>query len=140
MLKKKTLFFALASVVTLSSSFYINALATDDNISFNFRVPSYQSNGHEATGQYRQTTHTDNQWKVKLLKSGEGKGTITKFWLENKNDTNVSKTVNAKQGSGPYYKDAYKSASQINVWLTAENNNFNGDSYNVSGNWDEETW
>lgn len=118
----------------------MNTLAANDNIDFSFKIGILHANGKEKAGRYRQTTSTDNPWKVKLDSSGEGKGTVTRFWLENASAGNVSTTRNATQGKGAYYTDAYLSANKRDVWLTGENNNYNTTSYTVSGKWDEETW
>ncbi len=72
--------------------------------------------------------------------TGEGSNTITNYWMENSATTNVTPTVSVTQGKGYYYENAYSSANGTTVYLTAENNNFNGSAYNVSGYWDEETW
>lgn len=74
-----------------------------------------------------------------MITSGEGKGTYTRFWLENYDEDNVSDFIKAKQGDAATYEKAYGTASKVTVYLTGENNNFNGDKYNVTGIWDEET-
>lgn len=51
----------------------------------------------------------------------------------------MSGDIRAKQGAGAYYKAAYSSASKTTVYLTGENNNYSGNTYYVSGYWDEET-
>lgn len=144
MLKKKlskitSITFIAAVVVT--SIFSINAYASNDNIAFEFKIGSWQSNGRvsDAKARLRETTNVDDQWKVGLKSSGEGTGTITRFWLEVYNKDNVSPAVNATQGSSVYYKKANSGASRAYVYLTGENNNFNGNTYYVSGIWDEET-
>ena len=104
-----------------------------------YTIISYTSNGQCGTDQNRQTGDPADRWKVKLSTSGEGKGTYTTFWLENYDGDNVSKTVDVKQGKGYYYRPSYRSGCKTHVWLTAVNNNFNSNSYEVSGCWDEET-
>src|SRR5699024_8258081 len=95
---KKITKLVLISAVALGIYFPLNTLASDDDIGFSFKIYSYQKNGKEANGRYRQTSYIDNPWKVKLNSSGEGKGTITRFWLENSSASNVSAGVNVKQG------------------------------------------
>lgn len=116
-----------------------NVFAGDANHNFSFTVGSYHKNGRNEVGRYRKTTNPNNAWKVQLVQSGEGSGTITRFWLEHYDGENVSDGVNVTQGVGATYSPAYSSASQSTVYLTGENNNYNGASYSVSGYWDEET-
>ena len=125
--KLKTLSFVLAGAVSLCMG--VNAFATDDNYSFAFMIKPYHANSRvESSGaRYRETTDPKNMWKVGLRKSGEGAGTITNFWLEVYDETNVSGDISAKQGTKNYYKAAY------------ENNGYDSIRYNVSGVWDEET-
>ncbi|MCO7128258.1 DUF2712 domain-containing protein [Sporolactobacillus shoreicorticis] len=116
------------------------ASAKDNDIGYKFKVYGWMANGKETEGRYRQTDSIDNSWKVQLKTSGEGQGTITGFWLENSSAQNVSQTEYVKQGEGPHYQKPFASANKRDVWLTAQNNNFNGESYTVKGIWDEETW
>lgn len=74
-----------------------------------------------------------------MQSSGEGARTVTTYWLENASGTNVSPSLNVKQGNGSYYSAAYSNASKKNVYLTAQNNKYNSSRYSVSGFWDEET-
>lgn len=131
---------AFAAVLAGVISVPITSFASNDDIDFSFKIYSYHQNGKEADGRYRQTEDINNPWKVRLDNSGEGKGTITRFWLENSSAHNVSVSKDVKQGNGPYYTNPDTGANKRTVWLTAENNNFNGSSYTVSGIWDEETW
>lgn len=136
---KKFLGMAL-SVVSIASLTIPSVYAGQENdIAYKFRIGSFHSNGQCGTDQNRQTGDPADRWKVKLSTSGEGKGTYTTFWLENYDGDNVSKTVDVKQGKGYYYRPSYRSGCKTHVWLTAENNNFNSNSYEVSGYWDEET-
>lgn len=132
------LILCLMVLTTVFSSLLVNA--TDDKIDYSFTIDGWRCNGREEAGRYRQTTHTDNPWKVKMESSKEGDNTYTNYWLEKYDETNVSIKRQVKVGLGPYYTDAKSGASQTTVYLTAENNNFNGTSYKVSGFWDEETW
>lgn len=107
-------------------------------IAFNFKIGSYYSNGYSGEN-YRQTTNIHNPWKVNLAYSGEGQGAYTTFWLDRKGYGRVSEAHDIKQGSGNHYYDAYSTANASWVRLGAENNNYNGDTYTVTGYWDEET-
>lgn len=113
--------------------------ATDDRWGYAFNIYGYQANSYSSS-RYRETNNANNPWKVALESSGEGPGSITTFWLENSNGTNVSAGVNVKLKAGAYYNVAYNNANQTNVRLTAHNNNYNSSVYSVSGHWDEETW
>lgn len=111
----------------------------ENDFAFKFKVGSFKRNGHCDTERNRQTADPADRWKVELTSSGEGKGTYTTFWLENYDEDNVSETVKVKQGKGYYYRPSKRSGCKTYVYLTAENNNFNSNSYEVRGYWDEET-
>ena len=114
------------------------AHTSNDNWGFNFTIQPHQANTRSGA-RYRQTTNVNNKWKVNMQSSGEGARTVTTYWLENASGTNVSPSLNVKQGNGSYYSAAYSNASKKNVYLTAQNNNYNSSRYRVSGFWDEET-
>ncbi|MFS0646899.1 DUF2712 domain-containing protein [Siminovitchia sp. 179-K 8D1 HS] len=137
---KKFIKLSLIAIIALGVSIPLSSLASNDDIGYKFTIYSYHKNGKEKIGRYRQTKSVDNPWKVRLDSSGEGKGTITRFWIENASARNVSMSRDVKQGVGAYYTNPYAQANQTDVWLTGENNNYNGKSYTVSGVWDEETW
>lgn len=113
------------------------ANAADDNISYKFKIYSYNQNGQEAKGRYRQTLRPENPWKVQLK---ESKQITSLFWLEGNNGQNVSPDAIGRRGEKPVYTSAYVSASQRTVYLTAQNNVWESAEYYVSGIWDEETW
>ncbi|OJG97479.1 hypothetical protein RV18_GL000760 [Enterococcus termitis] len=137
--KKVKLILILGLLLSVSGVFSsIPASASNDDWGFGFTIQANQANSR-SSARYRETTKTNNQWKVNMQKSGEGGGTITRYWLEVPNGTNVSTSKNVKQGGGAYYTNAYSDASKKNVHLTAENNNYNRATYRVSGYWDEET-
>ncbi|HAE62304.1 MAG TPA: hypothetical protein DCG38_08245 [Eubacteriaceae bacterium] len=136
---KKKAYALVASIMILVVFISSTIFAGNDNAGFSFQIQPFQLNIH-STERYRSTTNIYNTWKVNLVYSGEGSGTYTRFWLEEyPKDNNVSPTLDVKQGSGAHYYYAYSSASQTDVWLTAENNNFGNTTYQVSGYWDEET-
>ena len=116
--------------------------AEDNNIGYSFTIKANYGNSY-SSARYRQTKSKENPWKVQLKSSGEGKGTITTFWLSKSTIDGtvvVSPTRNVKQGSGATYSGAYGSASKSHVKLGAENNNYSANTYTISGIWDEETW
>lgn len=112
------------------------ALASNDNIAYNFSLKPEHGNSYSAE-RYRQTTDTSNKWKVNLSYSSEGKGTVATFWLD-KSGTRVSDVHSIAQGSGNHYFTAFSTANQSNVRLGAENNNYTTTGYTISGYWDEE--
>ncbi|MCD2368421.1 DUF2712 domain-containing protein [Bacillus sp. BS3(2021)] len=116
--------------------------ASNDNYSFGEPIKPYHSNSYTSE-RWRQTTHTNNPWKVNLKESDEGKGTITTFWIANTMYNSIplaSKTYNVKQGSGNHYYNANKKGNEAYVTLGMENNNYSPNWYYVKGVWDEETW
>ncbi len=130
------LLLGLATIGTVGAG---SALASNDKWGYSFTIKANQANSHSGK-RYRQTTNTDNRWKVNLQSSNEkGKGTYTRFWLENNSNKNVSPSQNVKEDGGSYYKYAYSSASRKYVRLTAEDNSYKSETYHVSGYWDEET-
>lgn len=131
--------FIILSFAILSIG-YTNSFAKDENNAFFFKIKEYHGNGRVDTGRYRETTNPKNMWKVGMKFSGEGNSTVTFFWLEHKNEDNVSDDMKVKQSmTTQYYKEADESANKSVVYLTGENNNYNSNTYNVSGYWDEET-
>ncbi|MFC1286487.1 DUF2712 domain-containing protein [Bacillus paralicheniformis] len=115
--------------------------ASNDNYRFAEVLKPYHENSWTPE-RFRQTTHTNNPWKVNLKESDEGKGTITTFWLAQVSGTPItaSNTHNVKQGSGNHYYNANKKANETYVTLGMENNNYSPNWYYVKGVWDEETW
>lgn len=128
-------------VFALSSLVATNAFASsDDNYGFSFRIQGSVDNAQEHTSRYRGTDDNSNAWKVNLQNSGEGSGTITDFWIEREDGKNASSQYHVKQGNGSYYFAANDNGDYVDVYLTAENNNFaTSTQYNVSGVWDPET-
>ncbi|MGP7817838.1 DUF2712 domain-containing protein [Niallia sp. 01092] len=129
-------------VGVLGSPLVSHATDNFDN-DYLFHILSYQLNTREyEESAYRQTTSIDNPWKVQMTWSEESdsSNTITRFWLEKENETNVSAPVDKLEGDPASYVKPYSTANQTTVYLTAENNNYNLDQYLVEGIWDEETW
>lgn len=140
-LVKKLTKVVLVATLVLSCISPVNVFAGDADHDFSFKIGAYYKNGRidDNKARYRKTTNPKNMWKVNLLYSGEGNGTVTMFWLENYNKDNVSIDIRAVQGEGVKYEVAEPTASKTTVYLAGENNNFNSDTYYVSGYWDEET-
>lgn len=117
--------------------------AGDDDIAWEFTIYANHTNSYSYS-RYRQTSSVANPWKVKLETSGEGKGTITTFWLAKQIEPYywqaVSVTRNVKQGAAATTSGAHKGANKSHVSLGAENNNYSSNSYWATGIWDEETW
>lgn len=102
---------------------------------FSGNIQSYWKNTR-FDNSHRSTKDTENPWRVAIDYSGEGKGTITTFWLEDFYGHNVSQDVDAVyNGIYQYVCPAYSSASGIDVYLTGENNNWNSDVYYIEGRW-----
>ena len=113
--------------------------ADEDNYYYEFKIKANYENSYSAA-RYRQTTNTSNKWKVNLLNSTEGNETKTTFWLaKDSNNALASGTHDVAQGTGAHYYNAKANASQTDVKLGAENNNYSSNTYTVSGYWDEET-
>lgn len=135
--RKVMIIFAMAMIIAMNT---MTVFASNDNYGYSYTVKAEHGNTYTQVSRYRQTTNTKNQWKVDMTYSGEGKGTVTTYWLA-LFDTHAiaSGTHNVTQGSGAKYFDATSVASQRNVCLGFENNNYTTSTYVVSGYWDEET-
>ncbi|WP_181185383.1 DUF2712 domain-containing protein [Lactiplantibacillus pentosus] len=132
----------VAMAVGLSGALLLSSVpvnASNDNHNYSFRIYGLKQNSQSA-GRYRQTKNYKNNWKVKLASSGEGVHTKSIFWLEKAGGKNISESVKKQQGKGASYRRVKSSfPGGRTVMLTAQNNNFNGSEFNVSGYWDEET-
>lgn len=133
----------IAAIVLLATVYIQPAFAYENNnVAFHFPIASYYGNGQEGVGRYRSTESPQNTWKVKMTDSSErpvADKTMSKFWLEKSTGTNVTYTWTVLEDDDPLYATTFTSGCQTWVWLTGENNNFNGNTYNVEGYWDEET-
>ncbi|MFE0504410.1 DUF2712 domain-containing protein [Peribacillus butanolivorans] len=142
---KKVRVLALGTILACSIGLgTLSVEAGNDNSGYSFTIKKEQANSFTGT-EYRQTTTQRNTWKVRMYKSTEGTNTLTTYWLEKSDGTNVSPAVDVKAGSGGvnsgrnYYIKGNSGANAANVRLTAENNNLSSSSYSVNGYWDEET-
>lgn len=72
-----------------------------------------------------------------MLDSSDETGgtTKTRFWIEGSDGTNLSETMDILEDAGWSYKNPYSSANERTVYLTAENNNYNSESYTAIGRW-----
>jgi hypothetical protein len=146
---KSTKFVKIGLVLSIASFWYTSAnkvFAANDSHDYTFEIQQFNYNNYSGE-RYRQTSSVENEWKVRLDDSGEGNGTITTFWLGDK-DTNapynyaqgsITKSVYAGKTT-PTYTEAYSRSNQSYVALGAENNNYSSNTYWVSGVWDEEVW
>ena len=87
---------------------------------------------------YRDTTKKSDPFYVSLEYSDEGSGTVTRFWIEDKKENNLCDTRDVTQGKGFYPQNTYQAGCNKQVYLTAENNNYNQDIYRIEGQWTEE--
>lgn len=135
---KKLYKLLFSSILSLGLCFALIQIAfATNNSNFEFRIQAYQNNSSTAYSLYRNVA-VDNYstpWMVNMTYSQEGTGTITSYWLELGDGTNVSPTVQAKAGNGEYKRSAYGTANSKYVFLTAENNNNNSQMYTVKGYW-----
>ena len=103
------------------------------------QVPGNQKKGY-SKAEYRGSSGTEVPWKVDFTFSEEGKGTIMYFYLSGPWYEKVSNVKAVKQGSDKKYFAAYDSCKNMNVGLAVMNNNEkDGNTYEVAGYWDEET-
>ncbi|MDP1419579.1 DUF2712 domain-containing protein [Peribacillus simplex] len=142
---KKVRVIALGTILACSIGLgTLSVEAGNDKSGYSFTIKKEQANSYTGT-EYRQTTTERNTWKVRMYKSTEGTNTLTTYWLEKSNGTNVSPAVKVKAGSGGensgrnHYIKGNSGANATEVRLTAENNNYSSNSYSVKGYWDEET-
>ena len=134
---KKIILYLVVMITFIIAFVMVNSYAAESGSrSYSFRIQAHQTNAQTTYSLYRDVAKTNysTPWYVNMTKSGEGSGTVTTYWLELKDGTNVSPDVDAKVGSH-YHPAAYGTANSQNVWLTAENNNYNSTLYNVSGYW-----
>ncbi|MBS6179832.1 DUF2712 domain-containing protein [[Clostridium] innocuum] len=138
MKNKKIITAALSAIVLGTVLMSSSVFAAKDHWGFGFEILGYQENSRSSP-RHRGTSNYKTPWFVAMTSSGEnGSGTFTNFWLEIRNGKNVSDYVSVKEGGGEYKREAYSDACKTDVYLTAENNNYNAERYDVSGIWDEE--
>ena len=142
---KKGRVIALGTILACSIGLgTLSVEAGNENNKYSFTILKDQKNSFTGT-EYRQTTTERNTWKVRMYFSNEGTNTVTTYWLEKSNGTNVSPAVDVNAGntntnSGRnHYIKGNAGANGANVRLTAENNTASSSSFTVKGYWDEET-
>lgn len=119
-------------------AFGASAYGSDNDIPYSFTVPGNQQSTYDKA-EYRGNSGPEVPWKVNFTYSGEGKSTITMYYLSGSWWSKQSDYKNVKQGSGNKYYHAYDTAKNMDVALAAKNNNNTPKSYGISGYWDEET-
>lgn len=136
---KKLLLFVSIFMLGLVTFGNVHA-ATTDNIAYKFKIHPYQSNSF-SDPRYRGTDNPNRAWMVDFKTSGEiGDHTITRYWLSLTGGRGqASDDHDIKVGSGRHFYRGNSSSNKTDVCLGAENNNYNAESYYVSGVWDEET-
>ncbi len=129
----------LAIISALSST--VAFASTDENISYLFTVKNYLGISRDSNPQWRSTSDNNNAWKVNFKTSEEpGNSTMTKFSLGLEEEDNLaSNWYGVVVGTGAHYYAANNDGDFATVYLQAQNNNNNANSYVISGYWDEET-
>lgn len=123
-----------------TAGFSMTALAGNDDVPFSFTMKAKLAKSYTGD-RYRETTRTNNPWKVNMTASTEGKNTQAYYFLASNGILRIqySDQYLVKDGSGNHYYKAYSNASKQNVSLGCRNNNDVNKKYTVSGYWDEET-
>ena len=123
-----------------TAGFSMTALAGNDDVPFSFTMKANMKNSYTGD-RYRETTRTNNPWKVNMTASTAGTNTQAYYFLASNGILRIqySDPHLVKAGSGNHYYKAYSNASKQNVSLGCRNNNDVNKSYTVSGYWDEET-
>ncbi len=118
----------------------MTALAGNDDVPFSFTMKANLAKSYTGD-RYRETTRTNNPWKVNMTASTEGKNTQAYYFLASNGILRIqySDQYLVKVGSGNHYYKAYSNGSKQNVSLGCRNNNDVNKKYTVSGYWDEET-
>lgn len=133
--RKKVSLLVLASALSFSIFASNQANAAVKATSFEYKIKK-QNGNTRGEPRLRNTTKPSNKWAVRVDWSNEEGGrTFTSFFLERNDNVNVSSYINVREGEPAYYKSAYSSANKTYVYLTAENNNTNNDTFNVKGIW-----
>lgn len=141
MKKGKVFLVLLMCLCCFLASFSLTAFAGNDNIPYSFTMKANMGRSYTSS-EYRETTRTNNPWKVNMTYNEEGSGTAAIYFLAGSNiitRPQYSDAYIVVQGTGAHYYPAYAEASQKNVALGVKNNNDVAKSYTVSGYWDEET-
>lgn len=123
-----------------TAGFSMTALAGNDDVPFSFTMKANLAKSYTGD-RYRETTRTNNPWKVNMTASTEGKHTQAYYFLASNGILRIQYSDQhlVKVGSGNHYYKAYSNGSKQNVSLGCRNNNDVNKSYTVAGYWDEET-
>lgn len=129
----------VATVFISVFAFGASAYGSDNDVPFYVRVPGNQDVVY-SNAEYRGNSDKKVPWKVNFTFSEEGRGTIMYFYLSGPWYSKQSNVKAVKQGSDKKYFAAYDSCKNMNVGLAVMNNNEkDGNTYEVAGYWDEET-
>lgn len=136
----KNLFDFLIILSCFTAGFSMTALAGDDNVAFSFTMKADMKKNYTGD-RYRETTRTNNPWKVNMTASTEGKHTQAYYFLASNGIRRIQYSDQhlVKSETGDHCYKAYAEASKQGVSLGCKNNNDVNKSYTVSGYWDEET-
>lgn len=118
----------------------MTALAGNDNVAFSFTMKANSARNYTGD-RYRETTRTNNPWKVNMTASTEGKHTQAYYFLSSNGIRRIQYSDQhlVKSETGDHRYKAYAEASKQGVSLGCKNNNNVNKSYTVAGYWDEET-
>lgn len=134
-IKKRGVLFLVVAVTVFTV--WIPAFASDGNYGYEFSLKTGYVNSY-SDGRYRQTSNTENPWKVNMKYHSRGEKEKATYWLARIGDKGqASATHDIVAESGAHYYTAWAGASMVTVCLAAEN--FKDQTATVSGVWDEET-
>lgn len=144
-MKKRNKMFAMLTLCLLAIAVVSGgkAMAAADDIEFGFSIQPRNVESWDTTGgyRYRETSNTQNPWRIKMTITTDPLDTYTVYWLDNYQDSaQVSSKELIKHGDGYRYFTPYSSANGKNIKLAGADNNYSGSTYWTVGFWDEETW
>ena len=124
----------------VTAGFSMTAFAGNDDIPYSFTMKAHGKKSYTGD-RYRETTRTNNPWKVNMTLNTEGKNTKAYYFLASNGIRRIQYSDQhlIEAGSGDHTYKAYAEASKQGVSLGCKNNNDVPKSYTVSGYWDEET-
>ncbi len=104
---------------------------------FSFHLGMYHSNGY-SDPEPRMSTYSNVPWLVNMTYSSEsGAHPVATYWLEEYNffGHNISGAHDIHEDSGDHIFNDARNQKEMDVQLTAQNNNFNAKQPEVSGYW-----
>ena len=107
-----------------TTGFSMTALAGNDNVAFSFTMKANSARNYTGN-RYRETTRTNNPWKVNMTGSTEGNNTQAYYFLASNGARRIQYSDQhlVKAGSGNHYYKAYAEASKQGVSLGCKINN-----------------